>query len=528
MTSKATIFNFSFPASVSAVTAFGTEKWADNFFMPVPRTTYFEIHADVSKAYGKSLKTLSPSAEPYWSWTTNHMTTYQIAEYAYTLLLIKKLREEGFESIFTSSDMKLDDAEKEIHKLLSFPVLSGKPGIYNLLVEKWRAIRTNWGGYRFPSYLLPSIFNSPLYTLGGKWDEEVRAYLKELGSEPVNLRPDLYIRNACSGNFTSEVETASRIFENEMSEIMKKYGFSLPKGYFQDLSRYMDGCAQMISGTRKNICGWARSELIINPVANLKHRIFASAWRLSGGTVTGLSHGAPYIYGAVHPDMVNGANSILDKLVTMSSEEKNLFEWSREKRNTGLRSQAEIHACKNTVYKDSFFIFNRGSVPKKIKKIMLMGAPLNDRLQLAYRLHLLIIEVELLSTLIKNNYHVIYKAHPDTLKQTEKLFIGSGCERVTDSFENVWDDSDCVLFPHVFSTAFGLSLMTPKHVIAFSWKDNSCWRAESLDKLKKRATILEVELGMDGKPVFDRNMLLDSLSSPKDFDHSIIHEFALK
>ena len=137
-------------------------------------------------------------------------------------------------------------------------------------------------------------------------------------------------------------------------------------------------------------------------------------------------------------------------------------------------------------------------------------------------------EVELLSILIKNNYQVIYKAHPDTLKETEKLFSGSGCERVTDKFENVWDDCDCVLFPHVFSTAFGLSLMTPKHIVAFSWKDNAVWRPEALGILKKRASILEVEIDGNGKPVFDRARLLGALSSPIEFDHSAIHEFALK
>jgi hypothetical protein len=528
MINKAATFNLSYPASISAVKKFGPENWADNFFMPVSRSTYIEIRNEICMAYGKSLKCLSPSSEPYWSWMANYKITFQVAEYIYTALFLKKLREEGFESIDTSSDMKIEDAEKKLPELLVFPAISDKLDMPHLLLEKWRAVRTNWGRCSFLKYLLPSVFHSDLYVLGGRGEGELGAYIEELRTEPVNLRPDLYIKGNHSGNFISESESACGLFKNEIAAILEKYKINLPAGYYQELAKYISDCSMLISGTRKNICGWARLELIINPVSNLKHRIFTAAWRLSGGSATGISHGNPYIYGTIHPDMGNGANSILDKFVTMSSEEKNLFEWSRNNSGTGLRAQLEIHVCKNTIYRKRFEIFNRGAIPKTIKKVMLMGTPFNNALHLPHRLYLMLMEVELISMLINSNYQVIYKAHPDTLKETEELFSGSGCERVTDKFENVWNDCDCIIFPSVFTTAFGLSLMTPKHVIAFSWIDQSNWRMESLDKLKKRATVIEVEIDGNGKPSFDRSRLHRALASPIEFDHSIIHEFALK
>lgn len=522
-----TFYNKQYLVDTSAVKGFGLNKWADNFFMPVLRSTYLNIYHEISISYGKSLNSLNPSAESYWSWAVNYKITYQLAEYLYGILFLKKLREEGFESIFISSEMKLSDAEKKLFDLLSFPVISTKLDMPHLLIEKWRAIRTNWGRCSFSSCLLPSIFNSKLYILGGRDSEEVGAYLKDLSTESVNLRPDLYTRKNFSANFMPETERACRIFKDQMSGMLKKYGLTLPEEYWQDLATHTDKCAQMISGTKKNICGWAKSELIINPVANLKHRIFASAWRLSGGSVTGTTHGNLFALGNVPGDMINGSNIILNRFVAMSSEEKKLFESARENYKTGLESHAEVYPCRNTIYHKMSKRLRKGVPATSIKKVMLIGSPLNNALPMSDRLCYLFMEIELVSLLIKNNYHIIYKAHPDTLKATEQLFAETGCKRVTDKFEDVWDTCDCVLFPHVFTTAFGLSLMTPKHIIALNWKDNSFWRPESLEKLKTRATILDIYIDGEGKPFFDKKMLLDSLASPKGFDHSLIDEFAL-
>ncbi|MCX6985407.1 MAG: hypothetical protein NT118_11765 [Lentisphaerae bacterium] len=472
MDNKSGKFNLVFPAGISAVKGFGMEKWVDNFFMPVPRNT----------------------------------------------------RDEGFESIFISSEMKLGDAEKKLPELLSFPVISGKLDVFHLLVEKWRAIRTNWGVGSFSSCLLPSVFNSKLYILGGRGSGEVRAYLKDLGTEPLNLRPDLYMRKAAFGEFTSAVEPAIGIFKNEMCGILKKYGLALPEGYWQEFSRHMDGCAEMISGTRKNICGWAQSELIINPVANLKHRIFASAWRLSGGSVTGTTHGNVFAYQNISGDMINGCNIILNRFVTMSSGEKKLFESANENYKTGLESSVEVYPCINTMYREKSEKLKKGSPAKSIKKVMLIGSPLNGDLQFPDMLCYLLMEIELVSLLIKNDYHVIYKAHPDTLDETRSLFDMPGCERSNDRFENVWESCDYILFPHVFTTAFGLSLMTTKHIIALRWKDNSAWRPTVSELLQKRISIIDVDYNRDGKPILDRRALLDSLSSPNEPDYSVVEK----
>ena len=527
MGKRADTFDLVFPAGASAVRNFGTGKWAGNFFMPIPRNTYFEMHDEICRAYGKAIESLDTSKEPYLSWAVNYKITYQIAEYLYRKLFIDKLRAEGFESIYISSEIKLGDAEIKLPELLSFPVISVNRCIFCLVVEKWRAIRTNWGGCGFHRYLLPSVFTSSLYVLGGKGGGEVKAYLKDLGVEPVNLRPDLYIGKDSSSKFTSETETASGVFQNEMSGILKKYGLALPEGYWKDLSRYLDECSQLISGTRRKISGWARTELIINPVANLKHRVFASAWRLSGGSVTGTTHGNMFAYGNVPGDMINGSNIILNKLVTMSLGEKELFENARATFKTGLESYAEVYSCRNTIYSDMSKRLRKGSPVKSVKKVMLIGSPLNDDLQLSDRLCYLLMEIELVSLLVKNNYHVVYKAHPDTLDETKDLFDDAGCERSNDRFENVWESCDCILFPHVFTTVFGLSLMTSKHIIALSWKGNSAWNPEVLELLKKRICIINVDYSCDGKPFLDSQALLDSLSSPKEPDYSVVDKFAL-
>ena len=506
---------------------FGPSKWADSFFMPIPRNTYFEIYDGVCRAYGKGLKILNASAESYWSWAANYKITYQITEYLYRSLFLKNLSQKDFESIFISSKIKLGDAENMLPSLLSSAVVSENSDIYSLILEKWRAVRTNWGGCSISSYLLPSVFNSELYCLGGKGGNEVRAYLKDLAREPVNLRPDLYIRKAASGNFISELEKACGIFKNEIAAVLEKYGISLPAGYYLDFAGHMSDCSLLISGTRRNICGWAQSELIINPVSNLKHRIFAAAWKLSGGTVTGTAHGNLFAYGNIPEDMIDGSNIILDRFVTMSSSEKELYESARENHKTGLESYAEVYVCKNTIYREMSGRFRKGFTPKSIKKVMLIGLPHNDDLQLSDRLCYLFMEIELVSLLLKNDYHVIYKAHPDTLDETKGLFDMSGCERSNDRFENVCENCDCILFPHAFTTVFGLSLMTTKHVVALGWKGNSVWPPAVLELLKKRISVIPVDYDGRGRPVIDRQALLDSLSYPKEPDYSVVDKLAL-
>jgi hypothetical protein len=56
----------------------------------------------------------------------------------------------------------------------------------------------------------------------------------------------------------------------------------------------------------------------------------------------------------------------------------------------------------------------------------------------------------------------------------------------------------------------------------------SAWRPELLNSLNKRISLINVGFNHDGRPVFDIGILLDSLSNPKAFDYSVVHEFALK
>jgi hypothetical protein len=226
--------------------------------------------------------------------------------------------------------------------------------------------------------------------------------------------------------------------------------------------------------------------------------------------------------------MINGATLIFNRFVVMSTEEKIFFESSSRKYDKGLGYSSEIYPCKNSIYTKYFKELQGGEPPEKIVKTMVIGTPINEDLPLSWMMNYMYLELLLVSTLLKNGYHVTFKTHPDTSIDIGTFFDSSKCERATGIFEDEWPLCDCIIFPQTVTTTFGYSLMTPKHVIAFNWPDCSAWRPELLNSLNKRISLINVGFNHDGRPVFDIGILLDSLSKPKAFDYSVAHEFALK
>ena len=151
---------------------------------------------------------------------------------------------------------------------------------------------------------------------------------------------------------------------------------------------------------------------------------------------------------------------------------------------------------------------------KKIKKIMLVGFPLNpvryvdgescffySRIDLEYRL---------ITFLKKNGYSAIYKAHPDRLSEATGLYEGVVDEIISSPFETIINSTDCFLFTHSSSTTFGYALLTNKPIFLIDINSSNV-ELDSYNLLRKRVDMIPSYTVKSTRIFFDKDIMLKKM-----------------
>jgi len=136
------------------------------------------------------------------------------------------------------------------------------------------------------------------------------------------------------------------------------------------------------------------------------------------------------------------------------------------------------------------------------------------------------LQYRLAKAIKKLGYKLIYKSHPDRVREVENLFNEVSDQVEARPFEQVWNSADIYLFTIPGTTVFGGALLTKKPMILIDIESNN-WNYDSYDLLKKRCMMVSGKFNEKNRIVFDESELESHLKNDSEVNDEFIREYYL-
>lgn len=154
--------------------------------------------------------------------------------------------------------------------------------------------------------------------------------------------------------------------------------------------------------------------------------------------------------------------------------------------------------------------------PSRVAKVMLVGFPLAPwrKPQGSALFWPIQLDLELrLARLLKGaGYTVLYKAHPDRLREIENVFDGMA-KVIKAPFEQVVEMADAFVFPVIRTTAFNFGLCTSKPVVGLLMGDEYPPPLPApMALLKKRCHLVYTRFDERNRVIFPAREVLEALA----------------
>ncbi len=526
--------NTFYPIDLAGVKAIGAERWLNEFRPLIRGEEYRVIHKAVFDAYLAAIPRVDESPAVYWAAVINYKMVPHIAHAYFKHTALKSLAGHGFDSVGGPVPLPLATAVEQARSSARISPAAFETSPVLWLKENWRAVRTNHGCHSPLASLFPKLHDGGLFIVGDRNQREIRAYLADTGGNPLCLRPLRYLGGGSErlpSKDAADLTRFTRQFFDRIHKELPPSSLFLDNAFAADFSGHYERTIRAFNQAAGRLSGGPLGQLLITNVGNLQIRVLAAAWRHVGGKTIGFSHGNPYPYAYVPGDIINGSHLICDTYFASSKGEKKLLEQSREDFTDGFRTTAAIQTFENPAYKNLFATLQREPAPAAVKTVMIVGFPFDYffsyTLPELNTMTYLRFEIDLIRSLKKSGFIVIYKAHPDTRSESAGIFEKFADRVETRSFENVYHDADCLLFPTHYSTTFGFSLMTSRPVVLMA-NPKGFWHPEAHALLKKRCALAEMSLDGKGVLTFDDDALRDAVErSVNHMDYQIVKEYAV-
>ena len=523
---------------LQGIKAYGIEKWLVDYTPVLQGTEFQKVYEIIFNAYADGLLAeAAVKSELYWSAAVNYKLITLLSEAFFRHLCLMELKNKGYCDVFVENISGIDDALSAV----ADGAITGEQryhvGPLEKLLEALRMVRLNCNSYglsKAMSCLLPEygccLITDPEYMI-------VKTYVEEKGLSPICLRPSLslpdvgYIKN----NMASVLPDAERFISGILKAASSKDSRFEPffAGKLQGkvvgiLARTMLVFRHM----RKSLEGKKLGTLLVQSVTSPESRILSAAWKDLGGTTIGFSHGNGYLTSFGGSDVNNGTHLVIDKYVVSSKGEKEITEYIRGRMCSPLASDDEILALNNPYYRQIYDEMKFDPEVVEIRKIMFVGYPADyhyDPYLIGHdTLSCMHLSLSIIKELKEAGYHVVYKAHPDTLSRTNGFFDAYVDEYNTDDFNQVFKKADCIFFPTPYSTTFGFSMLTKKPIVYVNNTNFDFWHPELKRLLDRRAAQINVTSDDKGVLRFSSEDLLSSIKSSLTLkNNELIEKFAL-
>lgn len=524
-----------YPVDIFGVKNIGIEEWMNSYYAPVTWKEYQGIYRDVFSFYATALKKYDDEII-YWLAISNIKLALLVSRYIFDLLRLLRMEEAGYDHVVGSAGKTPIHASSNLTELTKYKLIDGS------FVHSGRRERIK-NALRTVKYNLPLITNvnsiknlsKPHFLVGSRSGKEVSSYCNANGISPIQIFPILFAQCSARHSVSDQQGSGLQGFVHDfLSMVVEQYPVFRNSNYelleddinecFKYSSMYFHNCADLLKKIR-------RKTLLIEGIGNSSHRLFSSAWRYSGGGVVGFVHGNAYCTSYNTGGIADGTLSVLDKYVVSSRGYAEIVRHASEDFSMGLRVTADIIHNDRNVYRPLFEGLQKREPVREIKKIMLIGFPMNDQIYTwlpgGFALTYLHLELRLIKLLKTAGYYVIYKAHPDRINEVEGIFEGyAGNILKMERFEDVYDMADCLLFTQPHTTTFGFALLTKKPIVLINTKGET-WFPRAFELLKRRCGITNAEQDGSGRILFEDQDVINAVkSSLNNINYDILHEFA--
>ena len=157
---------------------------------------------------------------------------------------------------------------------------------------------------------------------------------------------------------------------------------------------------------------------------------------------------------------------------------------------------------------------NNESFNNSIKSVMVMGYPHNSTRYTdekgLFSIFKIDLEFRLIRFLKDSGYRVIYKAHPDRLKEIGGIFNNVVDDIISEPFEDSWQKADAFIFTYTGTTTFGYSLSLGKRIVLINLE--KCPLTIDEKHLENIFRVVPAKMDIDNRIQFDKKNLLDSLA----------------
>ena len=522
-----------YPINITGIKNIGTEKWLKSYYIPVTGKEFKNIYEKVFKSYFDTIKQYD-NGIIYWITLSNINIPYYVSLYILELLRFIRLKEKGYEYIIGQKKEKIPESISAY----KFPSLSNLniivKGMSELTPQErakniLRTIKYNFSApVSTNKYFLTNI-SSPVFFIGNRSQKEVVAYCNQNKISPIYLSPMLFAKSQYKGP-NLEPQLSQLIgFSNDFLALIKERYFVNNENIFILLKRSLEEeLKYSLIFFKQNLSVFAKHKpktlLATGPGATI-HRLFCSVWRYAGGRVIGFTHGNSYSH--CYMSSVFIQYSMVDQFIASSKGHEEIIRQSPKDFMPDYKMPNMGH-LENNIYKPLFGRLQSDPPVKKIKRIMVIGNIAKSYIGIDAEFHafaFLYNELKLIELLKTAGYHVVYKARPDTLDETEGIFETYADQVLTDRLEDVYHYADCLLFSSPYSTTFGFSLLTNKPIVLINIKGYT-WYPRAFELIKKRCYVVEAKT-VDERIVFNEQDVIDAVQeSINNINYDILYEFA--
>ena len=526
-----------YPMSLPGIKSYGIEKWLSEFQPVLSGVEFQNGYEIIFDAYADVVNDQAENSAIYWSGAVNYKASMFMAESYYRYLCLSKLKEQGVSSVFLQAPTDIDLAISEIIKgTFTYQqryFISKK----ERFLEALRLIKLNLKSYGLFKALTCLISDFKCCVITDPEIRDVKAFVKENKMSPQCLRPSIFL---LTKNYMDAIQDESApeavCFVDRFFEIISSKDPRAKAFLNADLRSKMISIFSKTIWNLEFLCNKLKNKtlgtLLVQSVTNPESRVLAAAWKRLGGETIGFCHGNGYLTSYGGSDVNNGTHLVVDRYVVSSSGEKILTDYIRDRMQSKLSRDDEIVALKTPYYKDMFESMRSDPDVKQIKKIMLIGYPMDYHFDPYLVEHNTISYTHLVLRIMKvlkdAGYYLIYKDHPDTLSQTAGFFEEYADEVITTNFNEVYTQADCFFFVTPYSTTFGYSAMSKVPMVYVNNLNFDFWQPDLKLLLDKRAVPFDVSSDADGLLQFSKDGLLNSIeNSLHRIDYAVIDKFAL-
>lgn len=521
-----------YPIDTSGIKNVGIENWLKDYYVPVTGKEFRTIYRNNLNSYVSVLGE-QKNEIIYWLAAANIKIPYYVSDVILWDLMLCRLKNKGYTLIISDKKKSIQDCAERC-----YPVFSANPFDCNVFKKGNNRIKKILSFVKnnvFCSDVINKIYrniSNPTFIIGAK-HKRVSSYCDTNNISPIYLPAYLFIKNSLTYNNRHLHNLIHKFIHTFVLKVQYHYpglDTSRLKLLIDDINIYFKSCLDLFHSNLSIFSKFKPGTLLATNMGNIVDRLFASAWRYSGGEVIGFDHGNQ-ICNCYKPELITADGFLIaNKFAACSSGQKDILEKTSVDFSFGLKTSEIILSNEDSYYK-MFLEMQKDKHVSEVRKVMIIGFPLSA----AYYSYIpeghlyshLQLELRLVKLLKKAGYCVIYKVHPDRKKEALGIFEGYVDKIEFNRFEEVYKDADCLLFGHTDTTTFGFSLLTNKPIV-FIEEEGKMWFPGVLDLLKKRCRVVEAKADDFGQIIFDDQDIAGAIKKSTNINYDVLYKFAFQ